>query len=190
MRWRVWASHNHRYLRIKRDLFPAPGYARVDGSAHVVEDRGFLFLFPTGLQPNSHTTQDDEGIAAKVRDYEKAVRASIKLNRWLGLEENPQAVFTIREVYPVEGRPLGTYNYGDTLLYDMPRDSAVIVSLEPAEGGAAPFRAGFDPTLTAVHVVEAFRVGVMDTATFLASSPQERVARLLQCEAYETAGGK
>ena len=190
VRWRVWASHNHRYLRIKRDLFPAPGYARVDGSAHVVEDRGFLFLFPTGLQPNSHTTQDDEGIAAKVRDYEKAVRASIKLNRWLGLEENPQAVFTIREVYPVEGRPLGTYNYGDTFLYDMPRDSAVIVSLEPEEGGAAPFRAGFDPSLTAVHVVEAFRVGVMDTATFLASCPQERVARLLQCEAYETAGGK
>ena len=115
--------------------------------------------------------------------------ASIELNRWLGLAENPQAVFTIREVYPVAGRPLGTYNYGDTMLYDMPRDSAVIVSLEPEKGGAAPFRAGFDPTLTDIHVVEAFKVGVLDTARFLASSPQERVARLLQCAAYETAAG-
>ena len=187
VRWRNWAGNNHVYLRVKRDLFPAPGYARVDGSAHVVEDRGFLFLFPTGLQPNAHTPEKDGGIGAKVRSFDKTVRASIKVNRWLGLEEAPDAVFAITELYPSEGRSLGTHRYGDTFLYDMPRDSAVILSLEPAAVAAEVSPSGFDAALTDVHLVEAFREGVMDIATFVASSSEERVSHLLRSEDYETA---
>ncbi|MFN5737507.1 MAG: LamG domain-containing protein, partial [Akkermansiaceae bacterium] len=71
-KWRAWASKNHAYLKVKRDLFDCPGEAAIDGSAHLIKDRGFLFLFAVGKEP---------------------ARASIPLNRWLGLDENPNALY-------------------------------------------------------------------------------------------------
>lgn len=46
--WRAWATENHSYLKVKRDLFDCPGDSPVGGSAHVITDRGFLFLFAVG----------------------------------------------------------------------------------------------------------------------------------------------
>ncbi|MFN9820230.1 MAG: LamG domain-containing protein, partial [Akkermansiaceae bacterium] len=71
-KWRAWAGKNHAYLKVKRDLFDCPGEAAIDGSAHLIKDRGFLFLFAVGKEP---------------------ARASIPLNRWLGLDENPNALY-------------------------------------------------------------------------------------------------
>ena len=99
------------YLKVKRDLFDCPGEAAIDGSAHIIKDRGFLFLFAVGKQP---------------------ARASIPLNRWLGLDEDSQALYQVKEIYPRDGADLGVYRYGEILKYDVPRDSAVVLWMSPA----------------------------------------------------------
>lgn len=102
---------------MKRDLSDSPGELPVDGSAHIIKDRGFLFLFTVGGT---------------------SVRASIPINRWLQLEEDPDALYQIKEVYPREGTDLGIYKYGAEFLYGIPTVAAVILSLEPAAKGSTP----------------------------------------------------
>jgi hypothetical protein len=60
------------------------------------------------------------------------------MNRWIQLEENPSAVYQIKEVYPREAAVLATHRYGEEFFYDMPNDSAVVLALEPAAGDAQP----------------------------------------------------
>ena len=127
-KWRAWATENYAYLKVKRDLFDCPGYSRVDGSAHILKDRGFFFLFPGGHAGES-------GIANKVRADPRTTRAAIPLNRWVGLEDKP-ASFKLTEIYPHEGRDLGIYRYGEEFLYDLPRNLAVVLKIEPAGPGA------------------------------------------------------
>lgn len=186
-KWRAWAGQNIEYLNVRRDLFPCPGYGRVDGSAQIIKDRGCLFLFPTGLQPNSHTPANDEGIRAAVRQFPKVVRAAIRLNHWLGLEKRSAAGFKVVELYPREGRVLGTYRYGETLLYDMPKDSAVVLSLMPAATGERIAATGFDPQATEVHVVRAFSEGLLNTREFLALAEPARAAAVLAKAGFDVA---
>jgi hypothetical protein len=117
--WRAWATEHHDYLKVKRDLFDCPGFKAIDGSAHIIEDRGFIFLFSAGGNP---------------------VRASIPINRWLQLEENPDAVYQIKEIYPRDGEVVATVRYGETFLYDMPNESAVLFEIEPAPKGSNVFQ--------------------------------------------------
>ena len=135
-KWRAWATENHAFLKVKRDLFDAPGEVPLDGSAHIIKDRGFLFLFSAGGQ---------------------AVRASIPLNRWLQLEEKPDALYQIKEVYPREGTDLGISKYGEDFLYDMPADAAVILALEPAATGSEPRRPEPGAQTGTPAVISAFR---------------------------------
>lgn len=44
-KWRAWASDNIRYLRHKQNLFGCPGDVKIDGSAHIVDGEGLVFLF-------------------------------------------------------------------------------------------------------------------------------------------------
>jgi len=118
-----------------RYLFGCPRDSPVDGSAHIIKDRGFLFLFPAGGKP---------------------VRASIPINRWIQLEEKPDALYRIEEVYPREGTDLGVYRYGEEFLYDMPEGSAVILSLESAASGSRPRRPALSGQQDQVLVVPAF----------------------------------
>ena len=115
--WRAWATKNHDYLKVKRDLFDSPGFKPLDGSVHIIKDRGFIFLFSPAHKG-------------------KEVRASIPVNRWIQLEENLDAVYQIKEVYPNKGKILATLRYGENFLYDMPKDSAVVLELEPAPSGS------------------------------------------------------
>lgn len=145
-KWRAWASANHAYLKVKRDLFDCPGYSPVDGSAHILNDRGLLFLFPGGFDMRIMPS--------------KTIRTSIPMNRWLGLKEDRAAIYQITEIYPHDGIDLGRYRYGEEFLYDMPKDSAVILSLAPA----APGRQLQHPTMSnlegQVIVVRAFSPAV------------------------------
>lgn len=129
--WRTWASTHHAYLKVKRDLFDCPGFNRIDGSAHILGDRGFLFLFPSG-----------SGLTP---------RGVIPLSRWIGLDKNPTALYRITELYPQPGRVIGTYRYGDGFPCDMPAGSPVVLSLEPAPPGTQP--AQNVPLLDASQVV-------------------------------------
>jgi len=134
-KWRAWATRNYAYLKVKRDLFGCPSDSPVDGSAHIIKDRGFLFLFPVGG---------------------KTVRASIPVNRWLPLEENQRALYQMREIYPREGTDLGVYRYGEEFLYDMSTDSPVILALEPAASGSKPHRPALGDQHGQVQIVPAF----------------------------------
>jgi hypothetical protein len=118
MKWRAWAAKNHDYLTVKRDLFDSPGHSPLDGSAHIIGDRGFLFLYRGGFD--------------KKVNQNTAVRASIPLNRWIQLNESPDGVYQIKEIYPRERKVLATLRYGEEFLYDMPDDAAVILDLQPA----------------------------------------------------------
>jgi hypothetical protein len=118
-KWRAWATKNYKYMKVKRDLFDCPGQNPVDGSSHIIKDRGFLFLFSVGG---------------------KETRASIPISRWLQLAENPKALYQLREVHPRAGADLGVYRYGEDFLYDMPKGAAVVISLEPAPRGSTPRR--------------------------------------------------
>ena len=46
-KWRGWASENAAYLRHKENLFGCPGDVKVDGSAHIIDGEGWVFLFDT-----------------------------------------------------------------------------------------------------------------------------------------------
>ena len=140
--WRAWATENHAYLKVKRNLFECPGYSPIDGSAHILKDRGFLFLFPGGFDIGHKPA--------------KTLRASIPLSRWIGLEEKAGATYKLVEVYPRNGRVLATCRYGETLLYDMPDNSAAILALTPAAPGDGIEATGFDPKADKVEVVPAF----------------------------------
>ena len=39
-------------------------------------------------------------------------------------------------MYPNEGKVLATVKYGDAILYDMPKNSAVVLALKPAPKGS------------------------------------------------------
>jgi hypothetical protein len=127
----------YKYLKVKRDLFDCPGLKPVDGSAHIIKDRGFIFLF----------SPEHEG---------KTVRASIPINRWIQLEENPDAVYQIKEVYPREGKVLATVKYGEEFLYDMPMEAAVILLLEPVASNTTPSPTIIDNKQKEVQLIHAF----------------------------------
>ncbi len=131
LQWRAWATTNHACLKVKRDLFDCPGFQRLDGSAHIIGDRGFLFLFPSG-----------SGLTP---------RAVVPMNRWIGLDEDPAALYRITEVFPQTGRLLGTYRSGDDFLYDLSSGDPAVLSIEPAPPGAQPERNV--PLLDAAQVV-------------------------------------
>ncbi len=124
--WREWATVNSDYLKVKRDLFACPGYSPIDGSAHVIGDRGYIFLFPGGLGAY------DPELRKRAAEPGKATRVSIPLNRWIGLKTDPGLKLRISEVYPLPGQVLGVYSYGEDLLCDVPRDSALVLAIEPA----------------------------------------------------------
>lgn len=52
-KWLNWGRKNIAYLRVRKDLPDWPGPGRVDGSAHIVKDRGLIFLFNPNSQPRS-----------------------------------------------------------------------------------------------------------------------------------------
>jgi hypothetical protein len=47
-KWLDWGRANVEYLFVRKDLFDWPGKGKVDGSAHIIDDRGLIFLFNGG----------------------------------------------------------------------------------------------------------------------------------------------
>jgi len=158
-KWRNWATKNHEYLKVKRDLFDCPGFVPVDGSAHIIKDRGFLFLFPVAKDP-------------------KTTCVSVIMNRWLGLDENPGARYKITEIYPQENRLLGIYGYGEEFHYNIPVDSAVILSVEPARTSEQAPKAVLE-LATKEKILRAFQEGIFEPAEFLTMSEEQRITRIL-----------
>ncbi len=122
-KWKAFANENLRFLKARRTLFGEPGQYPVDGSAHILGDEGYLFLFTA---PGSYAC------------------GRIPMMRWLGLDEKEGTKYRIRVVAAVNEKGEtaeitladDVVSYGDTLSFRMSPDTAVILKVEPAEADA------------------------------------------------------
>ena len=97
----------------KMDLFGMPERKDgIDGSAHILNNKGFIFIFnPT----------------------EKRYIGSIPLNEMIEL--SPGTKFIVTELYPQENRVLGSYNYSDMLLTDITANGgSKVIEIKPYTG--------------------------------------------------------
>jgi len=83
--WLDWTEKNASYLRALRPILGPPMVGRADGSAAIVEDSGFIFLY----NPNPGR-----------------VEARFRLDASIGLVKGDR--FVIREVHPEEGKLVGS----------------------------------------------------------------------------------
>jgi hypothetical protein len=109
--WLDWGRRNEAYLMVRKDLFDWPGAGRVDGSAHVIADRGFLFLFNTSrqmLETEFSMTSQEVGVTN-------------------------QGHYRIDQEHPSPA-PAKTMRYGEKVTWNVPPQSAVLLRIRPAGG--------------------------------------------------------
>jgi hypothetical protein len=109
--WLDWGRKHEAYLKVRKDLFNWPGPGRVDGSAHVIADRGILFLF------NPST----EALKAEFTMTEQE----------LGLTK--QGGYRIEQEHPVPSAAVETH-YGQRVTWSVPAQSAMVLRIRPVEG--------------------------------------------------------
>jgi hypothetical protein len=100
---------------------PSPT-AALHGSAHIIGDRGFVFLFNP-----SH----------------EARVAVVPINHWIGLAEGQ--TFEVSTLHPTSGTTFGPYQRGEELRIEVPSHGAFVLQVKPAMAGMTPRR----PTLLA-----------------------------------------
>jgi hypothetical protein len=106
-RWLEWGRTNIAYLNVRKDLPDWPGAGKVDGSAHIVGDRGLVFLFNPGKQSLS-------GEFA-------LTGATIGIKRQEG--------FQISQKHPQAARSVG-FRYGETVRWEVPGETAVVLWIQ------------------------------------------------------------
>ena len=126
-KWLDWGRKNVAYLKVRKDLPDWPAAGKVDGSAHIVGDRGLVFLFNPSSKPLP-------GEFALTRES-------------IGLLCEGQ--FRIAQEYPPLGRTQ-TASSGETIRWEVaPRTATVLrisprrcfnPSLDQARRKAAPIR--------------------------------------------------
>ena len=133
-RWLDWTDANADVLRHVKPIIGPPMIGRIDGTAAIVNGRGFVFLF----NPNYRTLD-----------------ASVRLDASIGLAEGSR--FVVRELYPDEGRLIGKpgtgfFAYGDEVRIPMGATEALVLDIAPAPATlTAPwlFNVGGTVTLSA-----------------------------------------
>ena len=118
--WIDWADINKGYLRNTRTILGQPALGKADGTAAVMGDSGYVFLFnPNGRRVDATFALDDTiGLARKGR-------------------------YLLREVYPLEdrlvGKPgVGVWSWGDAVTRTLDGGSAVVLQVEPDEDEGRP----------------------------------------------------
>jgi hypothetical protein len=101
-KWLDWGRRNVHYLMVRKDLPEWPAAGKVDGFAHVVRDRGFVFLF----NPNP-----------------KTLSASFRLDGSIGLAEGSK--FNVSSAYPAKAVKQGLM-LGQQLDWPVPGQNAVL----------------------------------------------------------------
>ena len=109
-KWLDWARRNIEYIMVRKDLSDWPAAGTVDGSAHFVEDRGFVFLF----NPNKTSLYGEFALT----------EGSVGLKR--------KGAFCVTQDYPVSDQTAKA-SYGETIRWLVPRETAVVVRVEPAD---------------------------------------------------------
>ncbi len=118
--WLKWTVENKEYLRQTRTILEQPAMGHVDGTAAVVGDRGFLFLF----NPNY-----------------KQFPADIVLDESIGLTAGRS--YLLKEIHPFAGRFLGkhqsgVWTRGDRVHLALDGTSATVLEIIPAGDVGAP----------------------------------------------------
>ncbi len=106
-KWLEWGRKNIRYLHVRRDLPQWPEAGKVDGSAHIVEDRGLIFLFNPNPTP---------------------LPGRFRLNERLGITEGSR--FEIAQTYPASETKQQS-SLGKEVVVEVAPHSAVVLSLAP-----------------------------------------------------------
>jgi hypothetical protein len=107
-RWLDWGRKNEKYLMVRHDLPDWPASGRVDGSAHIIDDRGLIFLF----NPNKQT-----------------MRAQFVLNtEWLGVAE--RKCFVLSQSHPVETAKR-TCAWNEMAEWEIAPETATVLELAP-----------------------------------------------------------
>jgi hypothetical protein len=112
--WIDWTAANRECLRHSRTILSQPAIGKTDGTAAIVDDRGFVFLF----NPNG-----------------RRLDATFHLDGTIGLTR--QGRYVLRELYPLEGRLIGKpgagfWITGDTVTRELDGGSALVLEVEPA----------------------------------------------------------
>jgi hypothetical protein len=143
-KWKAFADENRRFLSRKRDLFGQPGSTWVTGSAHCIDDRGYLFLFRTQAERPS------------------GAMASVPLNEWIGLRSGGR--YRIERIYP--GRQvLAVVERGGTI--ELPVTApAEVYRIEPTQ---QPASAPSEPDTT--HATATVRTLAFPPGSILAVRP-------------------
>lgn len=105
-RWIEWGRRNEKYLMIRKDLPDWPTAGKIDGSAHIIDDRGLVFLF----NPNP------EKLPARFRLDKESI----------GLTQGDR--FEVSQSYPTstEKREL---TLGQEVSWDVPASTAVVLAI-------------------------------------------------------------
>jgi len=105
--WLDWGRKHAEYLKVRKDLpdWPAPG--KVDGSAHIVGGRGFVFLF------NSNKT---------------SLKADFALSEE-SIDLTNGSAYRISQCYPAAERAV-TAKYGATIHWEVPAETVLILEIQ------------------------------------------------------------
>ncbi|NLP04951.1 hypothetical protein GX411_03225, partial [Candidatus Fermentibacteria bacterium] len=108
-RWKDWATRNMQYLEDRIDLFGMPcREGGIDGTAHIVGDRGFIFVFnPT----------------------DKVRYGSITLTETIGIRKGSR--FAIDEISTGSARRAGVRQKASRFTFEMAPKSAMLFELKP-----------------------------------------------------------
>jgi len=111
--WLAWTTQNKKLLLHTRTILQQPALGNVDGTAAILGDRGFLFLF----NPNY-----------------KQFPADVSLDNSIGLTKGER--FLLKEIYPRKGRFIGksgagTWSRGDVVHLALDGTSATVIEVIP-----------------------------------------------------------
>ena len=108
-RWLDWGRRHVAYLKVRKDLPDWPAAGKVDGSAHVVGDRGLVFLFNPNPRPLAGSFTLDEGS--------------------IGLAVS--GAFRVTQHYPPSDRAVRAAA-GETVRWEVPGETAIVLEIRPA----------------------------------------------------------
>lgn len=108
-KWLDWGRNNIEYLKVRKDLPDWPAANKVDGSAHIVGDRGLIFLFnPSPKASTGEFALTEESIGLKVAGN-----------------------FRITQEYPAMDRTINESS-GKTVRWGLPPATAAVLRIQPA----------------------------------------------------------
>jgi hypothetical protein len=116
-RWLDWTDANAEVLRHLKPIIGPPMLGRVDGTAAINGNHGFVFVY----NPNY-----------------RRMDGAFTLDQSIGLAASaPGERYVIKELHPYDGRLVGkpaggVWSYGDTVHIDMAATEAVVLEISPA----------------------------------------------------------